>query len=642
MTPEAWHPWIAVLVTAALFIVIQVRRRIPMDLVFVAALMVLCLLGVVQPGRAFQGFANTAVLVIAALLTLSSALRSCGVVDWIGRQLLGNAQSERSALWRLAFALISASAFVLNTALVAMMTPVVVDWCRRRNISPSRLLIPVSYLAILGGVCTLIGTSTSLVVNGQLNETHTRLKTIIQAMETLGSSSASPATAEIADSLVELKGQRDSVRPMRLLELSLVGVPCAIVGGIVLVVLAPRILPNRTDLIRRLGDQRREYLVEMLVKPECRLIGKTIEEAGLRHLPGLFLIEIDRDGDLITPVSPEDRLKTDDRLVFTGVVETIVDLKNIPGFVPAADLSYTLDSDESANRHLTEVVLSRTSPLVGTTVKKANFRERYNAVVIAVHRNGVRLTNKIGDIDLEPGDTLLLQTRKDFVAKYRNNREFFLVSEVSGSEPIRHDKIWISGLLFLGLIVWLVAASLWGGGDVYGWANPVTASFTVVILMILTRCLRTSEMRSAVDLQLVLVIASALGIGAAIHDSGAAEQIARGVTGMVGTNPWVLLLVIYVTTVVLTEMISNTAVAAIMFPIALDLAIQSGHHPRPYIIAIAVAASLSFVTPIGYQTNLMVMGPGGYRPVDYLRAGLPIAIAVAITALLIIPIFWPF
>ena len=169
MTPEAWHPWIAVLVTAALFIVIQIRRRIPMDLVFVAALMVLCLLGVVQPGRAFQGFANTAVLVIAALLTLSSALRSCGVVDWIGRQLLGNAQSERSALWRLAFALISASAFVLNTALVAMMTPVVVDWCRRRNISPSRLLIPVSYLAILGGVCSLIGTSTSLVVNGQLN-----------------------------------------------------------------------------------------------------------------------------------------------------------------------------------------------------------------------------------------------------------------------------------------------------------------------------------------------------------------------------------------------------------------------------------------------------------------------------------------
>ena len=234
------------------------------------------MLGVVQPGRAFQGFANTAVLVIAALLTLSSALRSCGVVDWIGRQLLGNAHSERSALWRLAFALISASAFVLNTALVAMMTPVVVDWCRRRNISPSRLLIPVSYLAILGGVCTLIGTSTSLVVNGQLNETHTRLNTKIQAMETLGSSSASPATAEMADSLVELRGQRDSVRPMRLLELSLVGVPCAIVGGIVLVVLAPRILPNRTDLIRRLGDQRREYLVEMLVKPECRLIGLSL------------------------------------------------------------------------------------------------------------------------------------------------------------------------------------------------------------------------------------------------------------------------------------------------------------------------------------------------------------------------------
>lgn len=642
MTPEAWHPWIAVLVTAALFIVIQVRRRIPMDLVFVSALISLVLLGVVEPSRAFQGFANTAVLVIAALLTLSAALRSCGVVDWIGRQLLGKAQTERAALWRLAVALISASAFVLNTALVAMMTPVVVDWCRRRNISPSRLLIPVSYLTILGGVCTLIGTSTSLVVNGQLSESYAQLTTEIQALESLSTSADPQAQVALDEELVQLRERQESVRPMRLLELSMVGVPCALVGGIVLIGLAPRILPNRTDLIRRLGDQRREYLVEMLVKPECRLIGKTIEEAGLRHLPGLFLIEIDRDGDLITPVSPEDRLKPHDRLVFTGVVETIVDLKNIPGFVPAADLSYTLDPADSANRHLTEVVLSRTSPLVGTTVKKANFRERYNAVVIAVHRNGVRLTNKIGDIDLEPGDTLLLQTRKDFVAKYRNNREFFLVSEVSGSEPIRHNKIWTSGLLFLGLIVWLVIASLWGGGEVHGWASPVAASFTVVVLMILTRCLRTSEMRSSVDLQLVLVIASALGIGAAIHDSGAAEQIALAVTGMVGTNPWILLLVIYLTTVVLTEMISNTAVAAIMFPIALDLAIQSGHDPRPYIIAIAVAASLSFVTPIGYQTNLMVMGPGGYRPVDYLRAGLPLAIAVAVTALLVIPVCWKF
>jgi hypothetical protein len=269
MTPESWHPWIAVLVTATLFIVIQVRRRIPMDLVFVAALISLVLLGVVQPSRAFQGFANTAVLVIAALLTLSAALRSCGVVDWIGRQLLGNAQTERAALWRMAIALISASAFVLNTALVAMMTPVVVDWCRRRNISPSRLLIPVSYLTILGGVCTLIGTSTSLVVNGQLSETYAQLNTEIQAIESLSTSADPQSQAVFEEQLVQLRDRQASVRPMRLLELSMVGVPCAIVGGIVLILLAPKILPNRTDLIRRLGDQRREYLVEMLVCLVC-------------------------------------------------------------------------------------------------------------------------------------------------------------------------------------------------------------------------------------------------------------------------------------------------------------------------------------------------------------------------------------
>jgi di/tricarboxylate transporter len=614
--------WIVIGVTAAVFIGLQRRRGAPVDLLFLAALVTVTLTGAITPAEALAGFANEAVLTIGGLFAAAAALRYTGVLDWVGQRLLGAVYHESTALRRLAICVVPVSAFVLNTPLVAMFVPVVIDWCRKRSLSPSRFLIPLSYLTILGGVCSLIGTSTTLVVSGWISAQQT-------------------GTLWNATFRAQLGGTT-------LFEIARVGVPCALVGTLYILLVGRRLLPNRTELVEQLGDERREYLVEMEVLRQCPLIGKTVGAAGLRHLPGLFLIEIERAGDIITPVTPDDVIHAADRLVFTGVVTTIADLEKISGLVPAADQSYEFHPSRRLQRQLTEVVLSKTSPVIGRTVRDANFRRLYNAAIVAVHRNGVRLTNKIGDIQLEPGDTLLLQTRAGFVETYRHSRDFYLVSRVGGSSARRHDRAVLAAILFVVLIAWLSATRWFHGSPMWGgFGSTAVAAFTIASLMILTRCLPIAQARAAVDLQVLLTIAAALGLGKAMETSGAAAAVAGGLVGGVEAvvassyAPYVLLAVVYILAMVFTELITNIAVALMLLPLAVQAAWAAGCSPRPFVMAIALAASLSFVTPIGYQTNLMVMGPGGYHPRDYLRVGLPLAILTMITALIAIPIAWP-
>lgn len=620
-----FNGWAALLVTFAVFVALQRRQSLPADILFLGGLVAVTLMGIITPQQAIAGFANQAVLTIAALFAVAAGLRATGVLDWVGNKLLGSIDTERRALRRLALAIVPVSAFLINTPLVAMMVPVVLDWCRKRNISPSRLLIPVSYLTILGGVCTLIGTSTTLVVNGWLKD---------------------QALANTWD-----EAFRYQLRDMSLFEISHVGIPCALVGTAYMLLIARRLLPNRTELIEQLGDKRREYLVEMLVQPNCPLIGRTVEAAGLRQLPGLFLIEIDRCGDVITPVAPHHIIQAEDRLIFTGVVTTIVDLEKIPGLVPAADMTYEFHPSKRPHRHLVEAVLSRTSPVVGQTVAEANFRGRYNAAIVAVHRNGVRMTNKIGSISLEAGDTLLLQTRSAFFETYRHSRDFYLVSYVGGSPARRHDRAWIAGLLFVLLIGWLSMSSLLNGHALFnGFSSTAIAAIAIAGLMVVMRCLPAGEARAAVDLQVLVTIAAALGLGAALTESKAAEAIARMIVELVTHHlgvptawvPYVLLAVIYLVAMCFTEMITNVAVAAMLLPLAAEVAWAAQINPRPFVMAITLAASLSFMTPVGYQTNLMVMGPGGYQPRDYLRVGGPLSLLIFLTAMVFIPRIWPF
>jgi di/tricarboxylate transporter len=529
---------------------------------------------------------------------VAAALRETGALDHLGQRLLGKVNSERGGLlWVSSVATVS-SALLNNTTIVAMLLPVVLDWCRKRSISPSRLLIPLSFATILGGTCTLIGTSTNLVVQSKLAE----------------------------------KG----LPPMSFIELGYVGIPCAILGLVYLLTAGRWLLPNRKELLQQLAETRREYLVEMMVQPGCRLIGQSVQAAGLRNLPGLFLIEIDRNGSIIGPVAPQEIVRDGDRMVFTGVVDTIVDLKKIPGFVPAADETYEVKSERQRGRMLCEAVVSATSPLIGKTIKDADLRARYNAAVVAVHRNGQRVTTKLGDTTLHPGDTLLLQTGSHFWRAHRNNPDFYLVANVDDSRPLRHDRVPIALVLFAGMITLLATESFTG-------IDPMISAFLVAGLMILTRCISTADARQSIEWSVLVGIAASFGLGTALEKAGIARQFADFLAqSTAGWGPIAALAALYFGTMLLNELITNNGAAVLAFPFAVELSSSLNVSPRPFVIAIAIAASYAFASPIGYQTHMMVYGPGGYRFADFVRVGLPLNLLMWVAAVTLIPMIWSF
>jgi di/tricarboxylate transporter len=589
MNTEAW---LTLLVTAVTLYAL-VRELGPPDIIFVAAVVSLALLGVIKPEQAFSGFANSGVILVAALFVVAAALRETGVMDFVGHRLLGKINSEVGALACIAGLLFIKSFFLTNTPIVAMMLPVVIDWCRKRQISPSRLLIPLSFLSILSGTCTLIGTSTNLVIHGLLLKAN-------------------------------LPG-------MTFLEIGYAGIPCAIVGTIYMLTVGRWLLPNRKEFMAQLGESRREYLVEMLVQPDCRLIGQTVESAGLRQLPGLFLIEIDREGRIIAPVAPTETILAGDRMAFTGVVSTIVDLKKIPGFVPVADAAYEVSPHKRRGRTLCEAVISSTSPLIGKDIRNAEFRAQYNCAVVAVHRNGARLTTKIGDIVLRPGDTLLLQTGPHFIRAHRNNPDFYLISGVEDSRPLRHDRAKIA----VGLLVILV------GALASGFVDPTLAALAIAGLMVATGCISTADARQSIDWSVLVMIAASFGMGTALEQSGAARFVADALVS--ATRPWgpvATLAAIYFCTMVLNELITNNGAAALAFPFCLEAADLLGVDSRPFLIAVTLAASFAFASPIGYQTHMMVYGPGGYRFMDFVKVGLPLNLLLWIVAVFLIPHIW--
>jgi di/tricarboxylate transporter len=448
----------------------------------------------------------------------------------------------------------------------------------------------------MGGCCTLIGTSTNLVVDGLM--------------------------------------RKADMPPMSMFEIAWVGVPCALLGLVYLLTIGRRLLPERKDLIEQLGESRREYLVEMLVQPGCRLVGQTVEASGLRNLPGLFLFEIDRGGTIIGPVTPDAEIQAGDRLTFTGVISTIVDLKKIPGLLPAEDASYKVSTTAARQkRRLVEAVISQSSPLVGQTVREAGFRSRYNAAIVAIHRNGARLQTKIGDVKLEPGDTLLMQTGPHFVQAHRNNPDFYLVSDVDNSVPLRHDRWWVAVLILLGMIVVMTAKLL----------DPMLTAFAAAGLMIATRCLSAADARQAVDWPVLIAIGASFGLGTALEKTGAAEYLSRQMLNWTQPfGPYATLAAIYFMTMVLNELITNNGAAALAVPFAINAATLSQCSPRPFLMAVTLAASFAFASPIGYQTHMMVYGPGGYRFSDFVKVGLPLNLMFWIAAIVLIPLIWPF
>ena len=592
-TIEQYQAWITLAVVFGILIALMSSNTQP-DLLFVGGAVVLAGLGVITPGEAFAGFANSGMLTVAALFVVAAGMRDTGILDYVGHGILGPARTFTAAFFRLAGLVIPLSAFLNNTPIVAMLMPVVIDWCRRNSISPSKLLIPLSFLTILGGTCTLIGTSTNLVVSGLLEK------------------------SEIG-------------RGLGLFELAWVGIPYAIVGTLYLYLFGNRLLPDRQELMEQLGEARREYLTEMRVETNCSLHGRTVEESSLRGLPGLFLIEIERAGERIAPVRPDQKIQHGDHLIFTGVVNSMVELEKITGLIPVADPNYEVSPKDQSGRRLWEAVVSPSSPLVGQTLREADFRATYGAAVLAMHRGGQRVTGKLGTVEIKAGDTLLLLAARHFRRAFRNDPAFYLISDVSEWRPLRRDRAWVATGIFLALILLMTT----------GWMAIEVSAMLAAIAMIVCRCITSSDARQSIDWPVLITIAASFGIGTALENSGAAQYVASGLVA--ATQHWgpiAALAAIYLFVSVLTELITNNAAAALMFPFCMATAKQMDCDPLPLVIALALAASASFMTPIGYQTNLMVFGPGGYKFSDFLRIGLPLNLILWIAAVILIPYFY--
>ncbi len=588
------NAWLTLIVVFAILVGL-IRSVATPDVLFLSGLVILILTGVVTPVEAFAGFSNQALLTIAFLFVVAAGMNETGILDYWGKFMLQRATSQRGVIVRMAATVLPMSAFLNNTPIVAMFMPILLDWSRRHMVSPSKVLIPLSFLAILGGTCTLIGTSTNLVVDGLVRQ--------------------------------------ENLKGFTMFEISLIGIPYALVGTIYLWLLGPRLLPERKEMLEQLGESRREYLFEMEVQPSCSYVGKSVEAVGLRGLPGLFLIEIDRRGKIISPVEPDDLIEAGDRLTFTGVVSGIIALKKTPGLIPASDPSYKVSPLEQRQRRICEAVISVNSNLIGRTIREADIRASYGAAVVAVHRGGSRIAQKVGDIRLRPGDTLLMQVPRHFVRVYRNDPAFYLVSAVHEWRPIRSDRAKIAMLIFV-LLVLLMSS---------GVVDLVVAAALAAVLMVGFGCLSAGEARRSIDWQVLITIAAAFGMGAAMDKSGAAMIIAQTFVDVARPfGPLAALAMIYVLGSILTELITNNAAAALLFPFCLATANQFGVSPYPFLVVLMLSASASFVTPIGYQTNMMVFGPGGYRFSDFLKVGLPINLLLMGVALLVVPYWWPF
>jgi len=587
-----WEGWFSIAITTLCFSTLALTRYSP-DTVMLGGLTLLLLAGVLSPEQALSGLANEGMVTVAVLYVVVTGLRETGGISWIVHSVLGRPRSLQHAQIRLMAPVAVISAFLNNTPVVAMFIPAINDWARRNGLSVSKLMIPLSYASIAGGTCTLIGTSTNLVVNGLL-------------IKETGSDG------------------------LAMLELAWVGVPVMLAVFIFILLGSKWLLPERVPAISRYHDAR-EYTVEMLVENGSKLSGKSIEEAGLRQLPGMYLIEIDRQGQIMPAVSSYEVLRDGDRLVFAGVIESVIDLQKMQGLTPASNQIYKLGSSRQ-DRVLVEAVVSDSCPLAGKSVRKGRFRNTYNAVIIAVARNGKRVQQKIGDIVLRPGDTLLLESHHSFAEQQRNSRDFYLVSEIEGSNPPQYQK----AMLAMSILVLMVLAVT------TGWLSMLKASLLAAGLMILTRCTTGREARRSVDWQILIVIAASFGLGSALQITGAAEIIAISLVELAGGSTGISLSLMFAVTALLSAVATNNAAAVIMFPIALTTANNLGVSSVPFVITLMVAASASFATPIGYQTNLMVYGVGGYRFSDYLRIGIPLTVLVGLTTILVVPQVWHF
>lgn len=587
---------LVLLVTAGVFIAFARSWATP-DVIAMSAVAVLLLTGVLSTENLLPVFSNSGPITVACMFVLSAALDRTGVIEWVGQRV--SMLAERShvlAILALLAGVMVLSAFINNTPVVVVLTPVVIGLAGIIGVAPTRLLIPLSYAAILGGVCTLIGTSTNLLADGA--------------------------------------AQAQGLAPFGMFEITGLGMILAVIGGTYMALFGRWLLPDRPSLAGILGDRsQRRFLAEGLVTQDSKAVGKTLAEAGLLRNPAAVVIDVIRhDRSLrhrLRDLS-DLKLQAGDRVVLQTHAREVMGLREA-GKLAFAGQELALEPVSAQQAVVMEGIVGPTSRLVGRSIVELNLRRRYGVFVLAVHRQHESLSQAFDRLQLRFGDTLLLEGPPDGIRRLVEDDMLLNLNEVQ-ARPLRREKAPVA----IAAIVAVMALATLGIMPIAGLA--ILATVAVVVL----GCVRADEIYEAIEWRLLMLIFGMLGLSVAMEQTGAVQLVVEGVLTLAGPfGPLVALSLIYLMASVLTEMVSNNAIAVLMVPIAIGVAHQFGVDPRPFAVAVMFAASACFATPIGYQTNTFVFHAGNYRFTDFVKFGLPLNIVLWIVATLLIPLFWP-
>ena len=597
MTPDI----AIVLGIMTLMFVLFVKEIFPLDVTALVVLIIFLVIGNLTLEEAISGFSNQAVITIAVLFILSHALQKSGILEYGVVRL--NKLTERSKLLGLTVFLITvafASAFVNNTAIVAIFIPLTIRLAQKYNLSPSKLLIPLSYIAIMGGTLTLVGTSTNLLVNS------------IYVNTTMA-------------------------EPLGMFEFSRYGIFILLIGLLYIIFAVPFILPSRTVTSSLTQSYHMGgYLTELKVAEESPLVGRTFMERSINKNYDITVLDIIREGMVISKNIRNTIIHPGDVLFVRGSLENFLRMKEVEKVTMLTDEKLTQAELIHDDNTLVECLLTQQSELVGKSLMEINFRRRFGSFILAIRREGAILRRKIAHVMLRAFDTLLVYGPRDKIKELSESGNFIVLGEIEAT--LQKNRFWWVSLVVIISAVFLAALGL----------VPILKGALVgMIILLVLRVISTNEAYQTINWQVIVLIAALIPIGIVIQKSGTAEWLATAMNNIVelfdpALRPFVMVSLIYLMTMMLTEMASNAATAIIMTPIAISAAMQIGLDPKPFIFSVCFAASASFITPIGYQTNLMVYGPGGYKFSDYVKVGLPLAIFLWIMATFLIPVLWPF
>lgn len=556
-------------------------------------LMFFFLFGYISPEEIMATISNEGVLTLALLFIVTSVIEKTGAIEKFLFLILKKSKSEKGVMARLTPPLIGFSAFFNNTPLVVMMTASMQNWCKERNLHASKFLLPISYLTIFGGMFTIIGTSTNLIVHGWL----------------LGKGLEGFSFFELTPYII-------------------LGVA---IGVVYLVLFASKILPETDTTMGDRYDHGRTFLYEAVVKDKCRLIGKTVTSNEFQLLKDLYLLKIIRGDEIISPIRLDDTIQKEDILIFSGSLDSLTSLEKFKNLLIRTDEEVSIESLQTEDAKLVEAVVSHNSTIIHQKIKHSNFRGKYDASIISVHRKNENMNKNIGEIRLKPGDVLLLLAGNDFEFNAYNNDDFYALTEIKGDKVLNKKQSILAVTTFVGMILSVA----------FGFLSMFTAVLFCIALFMIFDLFDSAQIKKSIPFPVLLLIIASLGIGKVIETSGLADLIASSMINLISENFGTLglLAAVYLITNILTEVITNTAAAIIVLPISLEVATYLDMSPVSIAVIVAVAASSSFSTPIGYQTNLIVYGPGGYKFTDYLKLGLPLNLIFMVTTIFSVYMF---